>query len=336
MKNERLLDIIGMVDDELIHRANEESTAVKSFNKNKRSRWSILAVCLILIFAVSLTAYAASSNFRELLAEVLHLDIEDTHYIGLSDSDSGVTMNIVSSHICNDTAVVLLTFEKDNGQAFGNGMNPNIILCDKKGNNIFESGISGGVYAELSEDKKTLFCYYTWNFPSNYSQRIITLKVDELCCNWSEIAGKTWPDELISGNWSVNFELIEDKDNTRTVANLNKLNTVTMCGKELQIDSITMTDMLLIANTTTLSDTGMPVDLLSSVSTASGSYYGVYIQLSYADGRVSEQNDCCLDENGNIIAWFPETISMDEVVKIQVGDVIINVRSYFNSITRIG
>ncbi|KUO73381.1 MAG: hypothetical protein APF77_13750 [Clostridia bacterium BRH_c25] len=293
--------------------------------KNERLRWSILAACFTLIFALSLTAYAASSNFRELLAEVLHLDVEDTHYIGLSDSDNGVTLNIVSSHICKDTAVVLLTFEKDNGKAFGNGMNPNIILCDKKGNNIFESSIAGGIYTKLSEDSKTLFCYYTWNFPSNFSERIVTLTVDELRCNWSEVAGKTWPDELISGNWSVSFELIENKDNTVTVQNPNKSKTVTMCGKELQIDSITMTDMLLIANTTTLSDSGMPVDLLSNVSTASGSYYGVFIQLTYTDGRVSEQKDCCLDRNGNIIAWFPETTSMSEVVKIQVGDVIVKV-----------
>jgi len=134
------------------------------------------------------------------------------------------------------------------------------------------------------------------------------------------------PDELIRGNWSVSFELVGSKDNTITVQNLNKSKNVEMYGKKLQIDSVSMTDMLLIVNTTTLSDSGMPVDLLSNVSTASGSYYGVYIQLTYADGIVSEQKDCYLDENGNIIAWFPQTIPMDEVVAIHVGDVIINVR----------
>ncbi len=228
-------------------------------------------------------------------------------------------------HIFVKIQPLLLTFEKENGQAFGNGMNPNIILCDKEGNNIFESGMASGIYTKLSEDSKTLFCYYTWSFPNNFSERIVTLKVDELICNWSEVAGKTWPDELFRGNWSVSFELIGDKDNTITVQNPNNSTTVQMCGKELKIDSVSLADMLLIVNTTTLSDTGMPVDLLSNVSTASGSYYGVYIQLTYADGSVAEQKDCHLDENGNIIAWYPETILMNEVVKINIGNVIINV-----------
>jgi hypothetical protein len=325
MKNERLLNIIGMVDDELIHRAGEESIAVKTLLKNKSLRRSIFAACIALFFVASVTTYAASSSFRELLAEVLHLNVEDTHYIGLSDSDNGITMKVISSHIANNTAVILLTFEKENGQAFGNGMNPNIILYDKKGNNIFKSGTAGGIYTELSEDSKTLFCYYTWNFPSNFSERIVTLKVDELRCNWSEVEGKSWPDGLIRGNWSVGFELVGNKDNTVTAQNLNKSKTVNMCGKDLQIDSVSITDMLLIVNTTILSNSGMPFDPLSNVSTASGSYYGIYIRLAYADGRVSEQKDCHLDENGNIIAWFPETIPMDEVMAIHVGDVIINV-----------
>jgi hypothetical protein len=124
----------------------------------------------------------------------------------------------------------------------------------------------------------------------------------------------------------VNFELVGNKDNTVTVQNLNKSKTVNMCGKELQINSVSLTDMLLIVNTTMLSNSGMPFDPLSNVSTMSGSYYGIFIQLDYADGGVSEQKDCHLDENGNIIAWFPETILIDEVVAIHVGDVIINVR----------
>jgi hypothetical protein len=33
-----------------------------------------------------------------------------------------------------------------------------------------------------------------------------------------------------------------------------------------------------------------------------------------------------LEKNENIIAWYPETIPMDEVVKINIGNVIINVR----------
>ncbi|HYE84099.1 MAG TPA: hypothetical protein VEG39_18300 [Clostridia bacterium] len=326
MKNESPPDIIGMLDDKLIHRVNEESMAVKASHKKKSSRKRIFAAFFALLFAVSLITYAVSLSFRGLLAEVLHLDIENTHYIGLSDSDNGITLKVVSSHTGKKTAVVLLTFEKENGQAFGNGMNPNIILCDEKGKNIFGSGMTGGIYTELSEDSKTLFCYYTWIFPRDFSGKTVTLKVDELCCNWSEVPEKSWPDKLIRGNWSVSFEMLEDKDNTITVQNPNKSKTVIMCGKELQIDSVSLTDMLLIVDTTTLNDSGMPLDPLSNVSTASGSYYGVYIQMEYTDGRVSKQKDCKLDEDENIIAWFPETIPMDEVAAIHVGDVIINAR----------
>jgi hypothetical protein len=329
MNAEQLFREVGMVDDDIIEEAiKTRKPTVKNSKHSKKSRWVLLAACIAMLLAIGGTAYAASPVFREFLANILHIKVEETTYIGLSSSSSNITMTVESSHVCKDTAVVMLTFHKNNGEPFSNGLNPTITLTDVNGQNIFQSGMSGGVYTKLSDDKRTLFCFYTWSFPENFTDKTVILEVSELICNQSQINGVNWPEELIKGDWKVKFDLTENNDNTITISNPDLTKTLSVFESELQINSVSISDMLLIASTTTLrqwemTDEEIRQSMLSSVYPGSSAYYNIYIQLVYNDGTMSEKVDFCRNDNDDLIAWFPETIPLNDVAEIRIGDIVI-------------
>ena len=332
MNSEQLFREIGMIDDDLIEEADMIQTPKVVLSSNfKRPRWGLLAACVALILAVGSTAYAASPAFRGILADILHIQVDETTYIGLSSSSSGITMTVESSHICKDTAVVMMTFHKNNGETFGNGLNPSIKLTDVNGQSVFQSGMNEGVYTKLSDDKQTLFCFYTWSFPENFTDRTVILKVSELICNQSQEDGVIWPDDLIKGDWKVKFDLTENKDNTIVVRNPDLTKTISVFQRELQLNSVSISNMLVIASTTTLrqwemTDEEKRQSILSSVYSGSSAYYNVFIQLVYKDGTMSDKVSFCRNDNDDLIAWFPESIPLSDVSEIRIGDIIISIR----------
>ncbi len=301
-----------------------ENTHKTNNNKNLRLIYKGVAIVafLLILCITNITVYAFSADYRNLLAEKLNIGNEEIHYVGKSVSDNGITMTIESYHVSNHSAVVLLAFTKNNGNVFGNSLNPNIgtIICNK----LVVSFT--GFYSELSDDSKTLYCFYTWNLTDNISDQFTTITIRDLICNQSQADGLNYTDNKIFGEWSLQFELSSNIDNSITVNNTDVSNTIIMCGKELQIDSVTLADMLLIVNTTTLGDSGMSkqVDPLSNINPRSGAYYDVFIHLEYENGTLSEYKDCIIDNNGDIISWFPENIKIDKVKKIHIGNVTIS------------
>lgn len=253
------------------------------------------------------------------LAKKLHLDEENTSIINKSISNNGITMTVVSSHVAKNTAVVMLAFSKDSKEPFGNCLNPDIEKLTI-GNKIIENNM---LLSELSEDKKTLYCYLTWHMEEPIDGKEVVLNVEQLICNESQVAGKTFSDEIINGKWPMDFILEANADNTITGINSNLSNRVSMCGKELQINSVVIADLQVIVNTTTISDRGTPQDLLSNVSTQSGMYYGVYVTVVYEDGSQSEKMDCSLDAHNNIIAYSLNTLTDKKIKEVHVKDIVI-------------
>lgn len=329
MNAKQLFREVGMVDDDIIEEAIETRRPKVKISKHSiKSRWGLLAACIAMLLAIGSTAYAASPAFREILANLLHIKVEETTYIGLSSTSSNITMTVESSHVCKDTAVVMLTFHKNNGESFSNGLNPTITLTDVNRQDIFQSGMNGGVYTKLSDDKRTVFCFYTWSFPESFTERTVILEVSELICNQSQVNSVNWPEELIKGDWKVKFNLTENYDNTITISNPDLTKIISVFERELQINSVSISDMLLIASTTTLSQWEMTDEenrqsMLSSVYPGSSAYYNIYIQLVYKDGTMSEKVDFCRNDNDDLIAWFPKTILMNDVAEIRIGDVVI-------------
>ncbi|MHB8129724.1 MAG: hypothetical protein ACYDEX_12075 [Mobilitalea sp.] len=263
--------------------------------------------------------YSFSPTMQSRLADKLHLKEEDTSSINKSVSDNAITMSVVSSHVAGNTAVVMLSFSKDSDDAFGNCLNPDIEKWTV-GNKTIENSM---LISELSKDKKTLYCYLTWHTDEPLAGKTVTLNVEQLICNESQVIGKVFSDQIIHGKWTLNFLLKANTNNIMTGINLDLSKTLSMCGKKLQIDSIEIADLQVIVNTTTLSDIGKPMDPLSSVSTDSGMYYGVFVTVLYADGSQSETMDCMLDENNNIIACSFNTLTDKEIKEVHVKDVAV-------------
>ena len=125
-----------------------------------------------------------------------HLSPEGTQYIGITSSSNGYTMKVVSGRLCKDNAVVLVTFEKDDGTAFQGNWSPDFSLFLDDGSQMPFSGFSDGLYSELSQDQKTLSCYYTWRFPSSEAGRSVTLKADKLICSDSQAGYAPIPEPI--------------------------------------------------------------------------------------------------------------------------------------------
>lgn len=324
MKRDQLLNAIGLVDDELVERAAqvpERRAAVRW------RRWCAAAVCAALVVATGVTVYAVSPDFRELLAGMLGIGVEETQGIGVSARDQGIVMRVDSAYLSGDCAVVLVTFEKEDGTPFEEDMAPDLSLEDAQGNPVVPSGFGGAVSGARSKDNKTLLCYYTWKFPQDSIGRDVVLNVQALHSGRSQLPGEA-PPESIYGDWSVRFTLQESLGNTQMIQNPNRKTTVNMCGKELQVDRISLSGMLLVAETTVRKEEEIPTDYLSSLSPYTGAYYNVWVQLVYRDGSESEPMECMLDSDSNIVAWnMEEPFEAENLREIRIGPLAVPVET---------
>lgn len=260
-----------------------------------------------------------STRVQNQLAKKLYLNEANLSIENKSISDIGITMSVAASHVTKNTAVVMLAFSKDSEEPFGNCLNPDLKEFTIENKTIEKYML----ISELSEDKKNLYCYLTWHMKEPLDGKTVVLDVEQLVCNESQVEGKTFSDEIINGKWPLDFVLESNKNNSIAVINPNLSERVSMCGKELQINSVVIADLQVIVNTTTLSDKGKPRDLLSSVSTESGSYYGVYVTVVYEDGSQSKKMDCHLDEDNNIIAYSFNTLLGKKIKKVHVKGIVI-------------
>lgn len=267
-------------------------------------------------------------DFRKLLAQKLNINDDNkklTVTEGNTVNNNGITMKVGSTYTNGIMGIALLAFAKDNGEIFYNSMTPDLKNVLLKRNN--EKEVQYQIITELSEDSKVLFCYISFASAKGLTNDIISFDIENLSCNQSQVEGVTFKDKIIYGNWSSQMWIVH-YDETITATNTTLSEIVSMCGKELQLNSLSLANTVAIINTTVLSDEGLPSGwdaLLSSVSTQSGSYYGVYVEVIYEDGT-SNKTDCTLDEDGNIIAWFLEPIKMESVKTVVVGDVSIDVK----------
>lgn len=270
-----------------------------------------------------------SIDFRKLLSQKLNINDDNEklfEFAGDMVSNNGITMKVGSTYSNGNMGIVLLAFVKDNGEIFYNSMTPDlkdVSLLKYNSNKEVECQI----ITELSKDSKVLFCYVSFTSAKGLINEIVYFNFENLSCNQSQVEGLTFKDEIIYGNWSSRMWVFEN-DETITATNTTLSKTVSMCGKELQLNNVSLANTVAIINTTVLSDVGLPSGWdvqLSSVSTRSGSYYDVYVEVIYEDGT-SNKTDCTLDEDGNIIAWFLEPIKMESVKTVVVGDVSIDVK----------
>jgi hypothetical protein len=94
-------------------------------------------------------------------------------------------MSVAASYVAKNTAVVLITFTKDNGMAFGNHLNP-----DMKKWEIESSDRNLFIYSELSTDKKTVYAYISCHSEKDLDGKSVKLGVEQLMCSDSQVEGR--------------------------------------------------------------------------------------------------------------------------------------------------
>lgn len=280
---------------------------------------AVLAGLLVLFIAGNVTAFAFSEGYRSSLSEFLNIDREDTHYIGDTDSDSGICMSVESTHVVGNMAMVMAVFTKENGEDFKNSLSPDVRLSagGKELSGFF-------VYSNLSEDKRILNCYISFQMNRDFTGSKVALSVEELVCNESQVTDLDFEEEFeeayIKGNWECEFVLEPDRDNTLQFINQDKDRKVSMCGRSLEVKSAVVGDMAVIVNTATIGEIEpLPVDPFSNICVSSGAYYDVFVSIFYKDGSV-DKLDCALDDDGNIIAYALDVINKPDIEKITVGN----------------
>ena len=136
------------IDRDAVYRKACQKAGIQP-KKRRRvwQKWAFLAACALLVVFTGVGVFSAFPAAQHKLAQFLHLSPEGTQYIGITSSSNGYTMKVVSGRLCKDNAVVLVTFEKDDGTAFQGNWSPDFSLFLDDGSQMPFSGFSDGLYS---------------------------------------------------------------------------------------------------------------------------------------------------------------------------------------------
>ncbi len=313
-----------------------EQSGKQNIKIKPRSFAAVAAVLLVVVLVGNVTAYGVSEEYRSRLSEFLNINSENTHYIGSTCINNGIKMNVASTHVVNNTAMIMLVLTKESGDTFKNCMNPGTLEISI--NDCEQDGYM--CYTELSENRLELNIYISMTIVEEFKGGEVFLKIKGLECNESQVTDLNFEDEFedafrfdawndklkdayIEGVWESKFILQEDLDNTVVLENQNKDKRVKMCGRTLQLENVVIADMMVVANATTIGDIEpVTYDLFSSIHPGSGMYYGVAVEIYYENGEVNKM-DCMLDNEGNIIAYSLEVIDKESIEYVKIGECVI-------------
>lgn len=109
METDKLIDAIGMIDDDKILNAK---SSVKNIKKRSLKRTIILFAAVILCLTFSFTALAAASDpFYQILYRISPSVAQALKPVNLSCEDKGIKMEILSAAIYEDEAVIYISLQ---------------------------------------------------------------------------------------------------------------------------------------------------------------------------------------------------------------------------------
>ena len=197
MSKDTLIDSIGRIDDDIIHKVN----AARSAKARKRDirRWISLAACLVLIISATLTAEATNGTVSNLLAPLFggaQTEIVDEIGvpIGASATVNGYTLTLDAIIGDRYSVMVAYTLSRDDGQAIPE----NIDFSSK--------GFSGSGYSTkilIDEDDPSIAHFHLrWHRNEPIIGRIVTATFTDLVIDNGE------DDEVIAeGTWQIKYTL---------------------------------------------------------------------------------------------------------------------------------
>jgi hypothetical protein len=282
---------------------------VISKGNNYKRRMKNLTFAVIFISLISLTnvsVYAISDGYRNWLAKYLGINETDTHYIGNQSIDNNITLEVVSSHVVDNTAVVLVTFKHNNGERFNSDLISDEIILMYHDEDI-TSGLIG-IDSELSSDSEILKCILTFNISNKYLGNNVTFQIHNLISKEPQKEG-------YNGMWETNFVLNRDIDNYTTKSILKKDKIVNINCDKYKLNSISLADTFIIISAELLAGS-KPEDYGIS------SQYGAVVKIEYMDGR-EEIFDCIPDNDNNLIIWSFDTNFTKDIKQVYLNDIKI-------------
>lgn len=111
MKEDRLMDAIGMIDEDMI--ADAHCAAARKRNISKSSRFVIaLAAAMVMLFGASLSAVAAGSDAAyQLLYSFSPSVAQMVKPVNRSCTDNGIRMEVISADITGSEAYIYISME---------------------------------------------------------------------------------------------------------------------------------------------------------------------------------------------------------------------------------
>ncbi|MBR5310090.1 MAG: hypothetical protein IKU42_03085 [Oscillospiraceae bacterium] len=200
MLTDKIIEAIGLIDEELIFEAKNQKIKVK-FGKRKFFAL-IAAVILCMIFVV--TAYALKPYYKEIYKSAEQL-IQNLKPVKMSSVDSGVKMEVISASVADNEAIIYISMQDIDG----NKIDESFDIYDSY--NISGSFDNYGYCEKISYDKETKTAFFLVRIGRTDGKTMkdgkITFTVDE------SISGKITYNDYID----IDLSSVQNNPTTREI-----------------------------------------------------------------------------------------------------------------------
>lgn len=168
--------------------------------KTTNKKTIIATIAIIATLATGAISFAAQhfDGFRELYGEQPNLTAENKIVINQSSVVSGVKMTVTESIISDKGAVIVTTFEKEDGRAFEkDAVVPTIEITNRK-------DLSYMINQALSEDRTKIITSLEIDSSKSLESQTLTVVADK-------IINTATKETLVAGPWSISFTATNQK-----------------------------------------------------------------------------------------------------------------------------
>lgn len=257
--------------------------------KIKRIVYSVATIAIVL--CVNVTAYGLSEDYRNWLSDKLGVR---TSIVNKSVESNGIEMKVVSYYRMEDTVVMLLTFEKVNGETFAEEMNIENIEV-KKNNQASRQILSH--FSTLSDDKKSILTMVT-----------LDVNREDACIEVKDLESMTTGEHCIDGEWILEVPISNKSEKAKKISNINPVS-IPLQDKEYTVMQVEITKTTLVLKCATKDRVRTEADILSS-------QMGVNVKIEYKDGSKNSDLYCVPDNKGNLMISVWDAAYLENIHQI--------------------
>lgn len=246
---------------------------------------------IAIVICVNVTAYGLSEDYRNWLSDKLGVR---TSIVNKSVESNGIEMKVVSYYKMEDTVVMLLTFEKVNGETFAEEMNIENIEVKK---NNQASGQILSHFSTLSDDKKSILTMVT-----------LDVNREDACIEVKDLESMTTGEHCIDGEWILEVPISNKSEKAKKISNINPVS-IPLQDKEYTVMQVEITKTTLVLKCATKDRVRTEADIFSS-------QMGVNVTIEYKDGSKNSDLYCVPDNKGNLMISVWDATYLENINQI--------------------